>query len=852
MDGFRAAPPQVPLRVPTLLLQSEQENVLGPRAAPPARPRSPRTLHPARRSFKDLVARHVDAGFVVPRASTHSEFTDVGLPASLLGQRTAAHFLLAWMDEYVAGRDGTTRLHARTADATADASSIGIGTPKIAGIDVERLLSRLFPSDLGTCLDLRTTACPLPPRCRPRAVWTRVEGRVLVRLQRPCGRVQEVRVGRRRALIGTGDVVRLRASRGQRVRLVGGRVTHVRGRAAPAGGPESIDTSFTTSDGVVLHATLTGEAPITARPTVVEFTPYGVNTGTFDPGPEFNKLVVEDRGTGRSGGGFDALGPLAQRDVRETLEWACHQPWSNGTLGINGFSASAIVIYNALHLELPCVKAAVLKSGTFELYRDLLSPGGVSNIVPATVVFAGIGGGALAQGGYRDPATDLAAIAGMFASGTGVLQHPTLDDWWRERGFRGDVNNLPILMIGGFYDVESRGAFEAFQALKDDGAHLYVIGAHDQAPRGTDGGRAEMTSWFDRYLRGVRNGVAGHPRVQLWMSRGDRKTHVAGEYLHYGARDWPVPGTRWRRFALSPDKSGTARSINDGTLTPEAPPEVSAASYPATVSETTATDVPNAAIVDAAGFAALSDGFPTLTDMSVAEPLGLSFTSAAFEQDMLSAGPAALSLSLSSTAPTTAIWAVLSDVGPDGVAHPLTVGRLSTDYPNVDVARSRTDPVTGEIVQPYGDFSVRTPAVPGQVRRYQVEFWPLGNVFQAGHRLRLHLVGQSAASLPGVPAVNTVTLGGADPSRLLVPVTPAEKAAVRRRCAFTVRVRKRVRSAVVRIGGRRVARIRHGRHRVRVKLRGRRRGAVRVTVVMRLRDGRRVKRTRTYHPCARG
>src|SRR3954465_15910210 len=90
--------------------------------------------------------------------------------------------------------------------------------------------------------------------------------------------------------------------------------------AAPAhAATTSQSTSLTTTDGTVLHATLTGAAPIAARPTIVEFTPYGAGTGTFDAGPDFNTLVVEDRGTGRSSGGFDALGPLAQRDVHETL-----------------------------------------------------------------------------------------------------------------------------------------------------------------------------------------------------------------------------------------------------------------------------------------------------------------------------------------------------------------------------------------------------------------------------------------------------------------------------------------------------------------------------------------------------
>ncbi|WP_254070039.1 CocE/NonD family hydrolase C-terminal non-catalytic domain-containing protein [Pimelobacter simplex] len=134
------------------------------------------------------------------------------------------------------------------------------------------------------------------------------------------------------------------------------------------------------------------------------------------------------------------------------------------------------------------------------------------------------------------------------------------------------------------------------------------------------------------------------------------------------------------------------------------------------------------------------------------------------------AGPLALDLSLATTTPGTGIWAVLSDVAPDGSAHPLTVGRLSTSYPGVDLDRSLV--VDGEVVQPYGDYTHPAPARAGQFRRYQVELWPVGNRFRAGHRIRVQLVGSSVALLLALPGLHTVRLGGADGAVLRVPVLP--------------------------------------------------------------------------------
>jgi predicted acyl esterase len=545
------------------------------------------------------------------------------------------------------------------------------------------------------------------------------------------------------------------------------------GAAPAAAETTSVNERFAASDGVELQTTLTGQAPLGPRPVIVEFSPYGRDSGTLDPGPAYNSLLVQIRGTGDSDGRFDALGPRTQADVSEVLRWACDQSWSNGTLGLNGFSASAITIYNSLHRRLPCVRAAVMKSGTYELYRDLLWPGGVSNFIPGAGVLALIGAPAFVQGLdrlARDPASGAELLAGMMETGLNGIMHSTLDRWWHQRGFRGDANHLPILMIDGFYDVESRGAFEAYRRLRDDGAHLYVIGAHDGAPAGTDAGVGEARAWLDHYLRGAANGVTQHPRVHLWMADGDREDLLDGEFTRFDGADWPIPKTRWAALALDPTPSGTARSINDGSLVLGQPAATATQAYPAVSSLPSSSDPYNTAIVGGMGPNQIAALYPPSTEMGAAEPLGLSYTTAPFSDDVLAAGPASLELQLASTAPDTVIWAVLSDVWPDGSAHPVAAGRLLTDFPRVIRKRSLRD--GGRIVQPYGDYTHPDPAAPGEARRYRVELWPIGNRFEAGHRLRLDVLGSSAASKPGAPAVNTLTVGAGSGSRLLFPVLP--------------------------------------------------------------------------------
>ena len=540
--------------------------------------------------------------------------------------------------------------------------------------------------------------------------------------------------------------------------------------AGAAAAEESRTERVAMSDGVELAATVTGQAPLAPRPTLVEFSPYGRGSATLDAGPHYNHLLVQIRGTGDSDGRFDALGPRTQRDVAETLRWACRQPWSDGRLAINGFSASAITIYNSLYRRLPCVRAMVLRSGTIDLYRDLIWPGGVSNLVPAAAVMVMIGAPALIQGPdrlIRDPASGVDVIAGLAEAGLAGLLTPTLGDWWRERRFRGDANRVPVLVLGGFFDVESRGAFEGYRKLKRAGAHLVVAGAHDGYAGGTDGGVGEARAWLDRYVRGVRNGVGRHPRVQLWLADGRREDMAKGKVVPYEADDWPVPGTRWVALALDAVRSGSAHSLNDGSLTLGEARAGGRHLYLNLPSLPIATDQPNVSTI---GISALTEVVPLLSRMALTEPLSLTYTTPPLREDVLVAGPASLELRLASTAPETAIWAVISDVAPNGDAHPVGLGRLSTAYPRINRKRSLVR--DGEVVQPYGVYARKAPARVGEERLYRVEIWPVGNRFAAGHRLRLQITGASALSMPSLPALNTVRVGPGSGSRLLVPVLP--------------------------------------------------------------------------------
>lgn len=176
-DGYgfledTADPPrfEVAPRVPTMFQASDQADVADPSVQPEPDPR-PSTVNA--RSFRDA---DVDAALLHLRASTHQEWRytpyplTVAISASRDGQVVASHYTLAWFDRYLKGADtewargdeavqrsdALRRLAARTFDASADRTSIGVGSYDpltgsnvpytIEGEAVSDHLSLFFPS----------------------------------------------------------------------------------------------------------------------------------------------------------------------------------------------------------------------------------------------------------------------------------------------------------------------------------------------------------------------------------------------------------------------------------------------------------------------------------------------------------------------------------------------------------------------------------------------------------------------------------------------------------------------------------------------------------------------------------
>jgi putative CocE/NonD family hydrolase len=89
-------------------------------------------------------------------------------------------------------------------------------------------------------------------------------------------------------------------------------------------------------------------------------------------------VIVDLRGTGASYGHRDMeFSPQEVKDMGETLDWLVSEPWSDGKTATTGISYTGTTAELALITKHPSLKACVPRSNIWDLYTDIVFPGGI-------------------------------------------------------------------------------------------------------------------------------------------------------------------------------------------------------------------------------------------------------------------------------------------------------------------------------------------------------------------------------------------------------------------------------------------------------------------------------------------
>ena len=177
---------------------------------------------------------------------------------------------------------------------------------------------------------------------------------------------------------------------------------------------------------------------------------------------------------------------------------------------------------------------------------------------------------------------------------------------------RGNVNDFPILMVTGFFDVESRGPFQVFQELHDRQPQHHLL--RRRRPRRRAGRHRRRDGRAARLVRPppARRRQRRRPRTRPSRSgwpTATARTCSPGASCAPRARLARPRHRSGRRSTSTPPAAAPPPRLNDGTLSP-APSAAATQSYVAVPSLATATDPHSIATVG------VFNSSPALTDLA--------------------------------------------------------------------------------------------------------------------------------------------------------------------------------------------------------------------------------------------
>lgn len=386
----------------------------------------------------------------------------------------------------------------------------------------------------------------------------------------------------------------------------------------------------------------------------------------------------DSRGSGNSEGDIVFWGTGDGQDGYDLIEWVAARDWCNGRVGMAGNSWLAIAQWYIAAQRPPHLAAIAPWEGQDDWYRDGVFPGGVPEPGFAGTVLRTVCG--------NNRVEDVTAM---------MQSYPLQNAFWADRRARVEDIEVPAYITSSYNPVHVHGTFDAYRRIGSEKKWLRVHNTHEWPDHYSPEGLEDLRRFFDRYLKGIRNGWEFTPRVRVSvLDPGGEDT------VNRPEDDWPLPQTRYQKLYLEGDSL---------TLSSSLPAGESAVRYCAD---------------DGAGRVSFTYRFPTDTELTGYPKLHL-WVEADGADDM-------------------DLFAYLTKLDQDGnellakvidFPNPGARGTVRVSHREVD----ETDPAS--FYDPFLTHRREQLIEPGEVVLVEFGIWPLGMRWHAGQQLRLTIQG---------------------------------------------------------------------------------------------------------------
>ncbi|MFO7789582.1 MAG: CocE/NonD family hydrolase, partial [Bacteroidales bacterium] len=450
------------------------------------------------------------------------------------------------------------------------------------------------------------------------------------------------------------------------------------------------------TDGVRLSAKLwlpdaSSEEPV---PAILEYIPYrkrdfkavrDAETYSYYVSKGYAGVRVDLRGSGESEGILrDEYLQQELDDGLEILRWIASQPWCDGNVGIIGISWGGFNGLQLAALQPPELKAVVSVASSDDRYSDDVHYMGgnllTDNLSWASTMFA-----------YNSCPPDPEIVGERWMDmwlerldGSGLwlkkwLEHQRFDDYWKHASVNQNYDkiNCPVFAVGGWSDGYSNTIFRLMEHLNVPVRGLVGPWGHKYPHHGSPGPKIdfleETVLWWDRWLKGIDNGIEKEPGLRVWMQ--DTVSPISsrrpGRWI--AEKNFPAPEIRMKTYYLKP------ATLDDDNHIADFIPEMNIQS-------------PLSVGLFAGKWCSYSGSTDLPSDQREEDGGALVFDSRPLQEDVEILGAPELDITLSSDKPVAMIAARISDIAPNGRATRVTYGVLNLTHRDSDEHPSELKP----------------------------------------------------------------------------------------------------------------------------------------------------------------
>ena len=501
------------------------------------------------------------------------------------------------------------------------------------------------------------------------------------------------------------------------------------------------------SDGIRLGAKLwipegADSEPV---PAIFEYIPYrkrdfkavrDAQTYQYYAEKGYAGVRVDLRGSGDSEGILrDEYLQQELDDGLEVLKWIASQSWCNGSVGMMGISWGGFNGLQLAALQPPELKAVISVASSDDRYSDDVHYMGgnllTDNLSWASTMFA-----------YNSCPPDPEIVGTRWKDmwlerleGSGLwlkewLQHQRLDDYWKHASvcYQYDSIQCPVYAIGGWADGYSNSVFRLVEHLKSPVKGLIGPWGHKYPHLGGPGPTIdfleESVRWWDRWLKGIDNGIDQEPALRVWMQDSVSPVSAKRPGRWVAEEQYPIRGITWLTGRLKNNEIDFNGALPAFTQEMKIQSPLSVGLFAGKwCSYSADTDLPS--------------------DQREEDGGALVFESLPLEEDLEILGAPHLELSLSSDKPGAMIAARLSDVDPGGRATRVTYGVLNLTHRESDEDPRELEPGKKYTIHlPLNHIAQRFPAGHQLRISLSTSYWPL--VWPAPEPTRLTLYPQDS------------------------------------------------------------------------------------------------------------